>query len=147
MESSREKSISRHRKIVSSKIFTNFAFTIGLYISWHKRSYCKVFLPVSCFYREKELTLSARNAKKRKYSKRVFNHPTSTTMKKVAKQHINHYRATLQKKRRRGGFCACCRVFISAWGGGCPRNHSSDSCSSTSSAANHIPKTLPASPQ
>ena len=145
MESSREKSISRHRKIVSSKISTNFTFAIGLYISWHKRSYCKVFLPVSCFYREKELTLSARNAKKRKYSKRVFNHPTSTTMKKAAKQHTSHYRATLQKSGIEVVSVRAAEFLFLP--GGCPRNHSSGSRSSTSSAANHIPKTLPASPQ
>ena len=100
-----------------------------------------------CFYREKELTLSARNSKKRKYSKRVFNHPTSTTMKKAAKQHTNHYRAMLQKSGVEVVSVRAVEFLFLPEGGGCPHNHSSGSRSSTSSAANHIQKTLPASPQ
>ena len=68
-------------------------------------------------------------------------------MKKVAKQHTNHYRATLQKSGVEVVSVRAAEFLFLPEEGGCPRNHSSDSRSSTSSAANHIPKTLPASPQ
>jgi len=69
-------------------------------------------------------------------------------MKKAAKQHTNHYRATLQKSGVEEVSVRAAELFLpSGGGGGYPRNHSSGVRSSTSSAANHIPKTLPASPQ